>query len=102
MPVPKFLQSALWSYSVKDLDPKRDRKYIISQVLNHGTWQQVKWVLRSYSRREIEEVLRNPSRGRWYDDALNFWLTIFGLKLPKQKHERALFRLEPSTTKPPK
>ncbi|MGH2569523.1 MAG: DUF6922 domain-containing protein [Bacteroidota bacterium] len=99
MPIAKFLQSALWSYNVKKLDPKRDKKYIISQILNHGTWEQVKWALKTYSRSEISEVLRNPSRGIWFDDALNFWLTIYKLKLPKQKYEQALFHLHPKVLK---
>jgi hypothetical protein len=99
MPVPKFLQSALWSYDVKDLDPKRDRKYIISQILNHGTWEQVKWALKTYSRKEIVDILKNPPRGRWFDDALNFWLTIFKLRLTKQKYEQALFHLHPTLSK---
>jgi hypothetical protein len=39
--LPEFLQTCLWSYDLKELDPKdpRDRRLIITQVLNHGTWE---------------------------------------------------------------
>ena len=99
MPVPKFLQSALWSYDVTKLNRRRDKKYIITQVLNHGTWEQVQWILKTYTQEEIREVLKNPSRGIWFSDALNCWLTIFKLKLPKQKYEQALFSLSPKVLK---
>lgn len=95
MAVPKFLQSALWSYDVRRLDPQEDRRYVIEQILNHGTWQQLKWLLKTYTTREIKQVLRNPSRGIWHDDVFNYWEKIWNVKVPKAARERALFSLEP-------
>ena len=91
------MQSALWSYDLSKMDPqdKSDKRIIIEQVLNYGTWEQVKWVTKNYSRKEIENIVKNPSRGIWMDDSLNYWLTLLNIKLPKQKKERALFILEP-------
>jgi len=94
MPLPKFLQSALWSYNLKELDIKKDKSLIITQVLNHGTWESVKWVCKNYEWREIKKVVVNPQRGCWHKDSLNYWLEFFKMKLPKDKYEKALFSLE--------
>ena len=97
MALPKLLQSALWSYDLKKMDPKDsiDKRIIIEQVLNYGTWEQLKWVTATYSWKEIEEIAKNPSRGIWMDDALNYWTKILNLKLTKNKREQALFNLAP-------
>ncbi|MBU1486743.1 hypothetical protein KKH56_01660 [bacterium] len=46
MAVPKFLQSALWSYDLSKMDAgnKDDKRIIIEQVLNYGIWEQLKWL----------------------------------------------------------
>jgi|GEM_PF-6715037 len=87
MPVPKKLQSALWSYNITKLDPadKLDRKIIIEQILNHGTWEQLKWLLKTYSENDIKQVVKNPSRGVWQEDAMNYWTKYFNLKKTDKK-----------------
>jgi len=97
MALPKLLQSALWSYDLKKMNPKNsiDKRIIIEQVLNYGTWEQLKWVTKTYSWKEIEEITKKPSRGIWMDDALNYWTKVLNLKLTKSKRENALFHLAP-------
>lgn len=93
--VPHFLQSALWSVDVRHVDPKKHKRYVIEQVLNHGTWQQLQWLLKTYATREIKHILRHPSRGTWHDEALHYWESILNTKVPPMVRERALFSLEP-------
>jgi hypothetical protein len=95
--IPSFLQSALWSYDLSKMEvkDKSDKRIIIEQVLNYGTWEQVKWVTKNYSRKEIKDIVKSPSRGIWMDDALNYWLTLLNMKMPRPKRERALFSLDP-------
>lgn len=94
--IPNFLQSSLWSYDVKKLNSQRNKNLIITQVLNYGTTDQVKWILHTYPDQEIKEVVKNPSRGIWWPEALNFWTKIFKLKIDKDIYEMALFRLGPA------
>ena len=94
MTLPKFLQSTLWSYDLKSLDPKKDYRLIITQVLNHGNWEQVQWLKKTYGLEKIKKVVKNPSRGLWYDDVLNYWQIVLSLKLPKKKLKEALFSLD--------
>lgn len=91
--LPNFLQSALWSYDLKKMAKSRDKKIIITQILNHGTWPQIQWLLKNYSSKEIKRILKNPSRGVWQADVINYWEKIFNLRLPKNKADKALFSL---------
>jgi hypothetical protein len=85
MSVPKKLQSALWSYDLKKLNLRSDKRVIIEQILNHGTWKQLQWLLQTYSEREIKQVVKDPSRGIWQEDAMNYWAKYFNLKKPDKK-----------------
>lgn len=86
------LQNVLWSYNVKDLALKEDKEYIITQVLNYGTWEDLKLLYKLYSEKEIKKVVRNPCRGLWFRKVLNFWTTIFNIQLKKEIWDKAIFR----------
>jgi hypothetical protein len=74
------------------MDLEKDKKEIITQVLNYGTWEDLKWLFKVYSEKEIKEVIKNPRRGVWFRKVLNFWTKIFNIKLKKDVFERAIFR----------
>jgi len=95
--LPKFLQVFLPSYdiSVMDLRNKDDKKLIIEAILNRGEMKDVKWLFKTYSTREIKNVLRNPSRGCWRDRSLNYWTKILDVKLPEIVHQVAILSLHP-------
>jgi len=92
MKIPKSLQWLFWSYKIESLDLKRDKDYIISQVLNYGTEKELKWLFKVYPEKEIKEVIKNPRRGVWFKKVLNFWTKIYNIKLKKKVFERAIFR----------
>lgn len=91
--LPRFLQSALWSYRLDKLDLQKDKELIISQILNHGTWKQLQWLWQNYSEKEIESVFKKPFRGFWREEVLNYWSQIFGLRWSKNKIRRLSFSL---------
>lgn len=95
--IPKFLQSALWSYSLDAMsaDNPSDRKLIIEQILNYGTQDQLDWLLGNYTKEQIKEVVKNPSRGLWQKDSLNYWTKILEIILPKDTYKNAIFNLNP-------
>jgi hypothetical protein len=94
MALPKLLQSALWSYDLAKVDREKHKRVIITQVLNHGTWKQVKWILDNYPTADIEEVIKKPDRGVWQKDVLNYWIKILNLKITREKSNRAIFSLK--------
>jgi len=93
--LPKKLQAVLWSYDIKKIDLERNKKEIITQVLNYGDWQDLKWLFRTYSEKEIKEVIKNPRRGVWFEKVLNFWATVFDLHIKKDVWQKAIFDIHP-------
>ena len=90
--VPKQFQRVLWSYNINKMDLEEDKKEIITQVLNYGTWENLKLLYKLYSEKEIKEIVRNPRRGVWFKKVLNFWTTIFNIQLKKEVWDKAIFR----------
>jgi len=90
--VPKQFQRVLWSYDINKMNLKEDKKEIITQVLNYGTWEDLKLLYKLYPEKEIKKVIKNPRRGVWFEKVLNFWTTIFNIKLEKEVWQKAVFR----------
>jgi len=90
--IPQKMKWLFWSYDIRSLDLREDKEYIISQVLNYGTWEDLKWLFRAYSEKEIKKVVKDPGRGVWFEKVLNFWVTIFNIKIKKEIWEKAIFR----------
>lgn len=95
MKAPPGVQACLWSYDVRALDKDRDAALIVTQVLNYGRWPDVRWLLQTYPRKAIFRVLRNPSRGSWLPDVLNFWTRLWKITLPKKRYHQALLTIHP-------
>ena len=93
--IPKFVAPCLWSYNINHMDLQEDKQLIIMQVLNYGTWRNIKWLYSVYTEDDIKKVVTNPGRGLWFPKVLNFWETVLEIKIPKNKREKALFKLTP-------
>jgi len=78
--IPPSIYPFLWSYDIDKLDLLRDKKIIITNVLNLGTVQATKWLFEVYSKEDIKEALVNPLPGEWSKKSLNFWGLVLGAK----------------------
>ena len=76
----------LWSYDVAKLDLKKDKKRIITNILNWGTKETTDLIFQIYTDEEIKEAIKEPLPGEWNDKSLNYWSIIFNLKPKKTKH----------------
>ena len=97
MKLPKFLEPYLPSYDISKMDLKNpsDKKLIIEAVLNQGAMKEIKWLFKTYSLREIKNVLRNPRRGCWDERSLNYWIKVLDIQIPKIIYDVAIFSLTP-------
>lgn len=95
--LPKFLQSFLPSYDISqmELDNLEDKQEIITQILNYGNKKDIIWLFRTYSLKEIRDVISHPMRGCWREKVLNYWTKFFNIKLPKIIYEVAIFSFQP-------
>lgn len=93
MALPKFLQSCFPSYDLTKLGKEKDKRLIITQILNYGTEKEIAWLGRNYSREEIEKAVKFPSRGMWMESVLTYWQKIFNIQLNKGIINRAVINL---------
>ena len=56
----KFRQALFWDTDPKNIDVKKNARYIIERVLEFGQPDEVRWVLKHYSKRAIKKVIRLP------------------------------------------
>ncbi|OGJ42193.1 hypothetical protein A3B60_02365 [Candidatus Peregrinibacteria bacterium RIFCSPLOWO2_01_FULL_39_12] len=78
--IPKFVQPFLWSYDVDALDISRDKRRIITNVLNLGTSEATDWLFDTYTNEDIKNCLVNPLPGEWNNKSMTFWSLLFDVR----------------------
>lgn len=78
--IPQYVQPFLWSYDVEKLDLLRNKKRIITNILNLGTSHATDWLFNVYSREDIEKTVSKPLPGEWSNKSLNFWSIVLDIK----------------------
>ncbi len=79
MLVPDFFRPILWSYDVRRLDPLRDRKTIIVQALNYGDLEHWRWLVATYGREGVTEVLHDLPATELRPRVLRLVMLVFGI-----------------------
>jgi hypothetical protein len=77
MPLPEALRSYFWDVKFEDLEIKNNAFLVIKRVLDRGNLSDIKWLIRTYGKKEIIRVVtqaKDLSR-----PTANFWADIFGL-----------------------
>ncbi|MFA6528227.1 MAG: hypothetical protein WCT46_01675 [Candidatus Gracilibacteria bacterium] len=82
--IPRFVQPFLWSYDVSALNLSRDKKRIITNLLNLGTRQATDWLFDTYTKEDIKSCLINPLPGELDDKSINFWSLVLDIKPVKK------------------
>ncbi|MEA1963870.1 MAG: hypothetical protein U9O41_01905 [Candidatus Aerophobetes bacterium] len=91
--IPPYIARCLWSFDLNNFDLEKHKELIITQVLNYGDWQGVKWLYKTYSEEEVKEVVKHPRRGLWFKKVLNFWQIMLKIKIPQEEFQKAIIRL---------
>jgi len=74
--IPKYVQPFLWSYDIDKLDLQRNKKRIITNILNLGTVKATNWLFKTYSKQDIKNAITNPLPGELSEKSLHFWSLI--------------------------
>lgn len=56
----KFRQTLFWDVNPKNIDTKKNARYIIERILEFGDISEVSWVLKYYPKSVIKKVMRLP------------------------------------------
>jgi len=93
--IPKSWQGILWSCNIKKLDWKRDKNYIIHQVLRYGDLKDISLLFKVYSKREIKKVFKENPMKIYTPQSFNFIkniiLDIKGKSLLSQRYVSTLY-----------
>ena len=74
--IPESFKPYLWSYDFNKIDKERNKKTIIENILNLGTYKVTKELFEIYSRNEIKEVLNNIKLTIFNEQSMNYWKLI--------------------------
>ncbi len=55
--LPKYFKPILWSYKFSAIDPEINAELVISQTINYGTLQHLRWIKQHYGVQRIQNVL---------------------------------------------
>ena len=81
-PSPSNLQATLWSKKLSKLNLKKDKIYIIHQILAFGSLDQTSWLFKTFTRKEIIEVFSKHPQKIYTKSQFNFAKNIvLNLKL---------------------
>lgn len=78
--IPEFVHPFLWSYDISKMNLKRDKKRIITNILNFGTTKATDWLFSVYDKNDIKENVKNPMPGEWSEKSLNFWSIVLNVE----------------------
>ena len=78
--IPSYIRPFLWSYDIEKMDLSRNKKRIITNVLNLGTVKATDWLFSIYDKKDIKEAIANPLPGEWNEKSLNFWSLVLDVK----------------------
>ncbi len=83
--LPKEFKPFLWSYDLKRINLDQDKKTIIFNILNFGTYKATNKLFQIYSLKDIKQTIKDTYESEWDKKSLNFWSLILGVKPKKKK-----------------
>lgn len=78
--IPPCVKTVLWSYDTDKMDPVKDKKTIILQVLNYGTDDAISWLFKTYRKEEIGIIASTIPATAWNKKSLALWTLVLGIK----------------------
>lgn len=78
--LPSFLKSNFWFVEFNKLDLKRDKRFIVFQILNHGGSLDWEWLFKEYPHDEIRQIVGESLATAWFKKSLGLWEAVLGVK----------------------
>ena len=86
--IPKQFFMLFWDYDPESMDVVRHKELIIGRIAELGSWESMKWLLKTYSKDEILSFLNHKGKQALPFRELNYWLLMMGV--PAEKREQIL------------
>ncbi len=83
--IPACVKTVLWSYDSSKIDLNKDKKTIISQVLNLGSENAISWLFKTYGKKEIASIASTIPATAWDKKSLKFWSLALQITPPSKR-----------------
>jgi len=81
-----------WFLNADKLNLRKDRHFIIHQVLSQGNMDDVRQLFKIYGKQTIRREFKKPKIGLYYPNILNFAQHLLGVKrLAKRKYLKNIY-----------
>ncbi len=78
--IPSGLKPHFQEYNLSQLDFKRDADLIVQRTLEFGTWDEIRWLFKTYGRKRIRFFLREHGQ-RWLKPVtFHYWRKLLGIR----------------------
>jgi hypothetical protein len=78
------IPSGLWphfqEYDPRRLDREQDADLIVQRTLEHGTWEEIRWLVASYGVERIREFVRLRGERLLSAATFTYWRKLLGLR----------------------
>jgi hypothetical protein len=75
--IPSGLRPHFQEYDVRTLDLDRDANLIIQRTLEYGSWDEVRWLFRTYGGPRIRTFVRERGERMLSRVVFNYWRKLF-------------------------
>ncbi|MDO8559140.1 MAG: hypothetical protein Q7R84_02305 [bacterium] len=80
MKLPESFRHLLWSYRFSEIDIEEHKKTIIVNVLNYGDMDQWRWLIKTYGRKQLKEIIESLSASEFRKPVVILLFLLLGIK----------------------
>lgn len=85
-PLPLSFRPLLWSFRWSEINIHEDKEDIIMNTINEGTMRQWHWLVKTYGKDVVGNVLKKRLQSEFHPESFNLAKVIFSL--PPLSHAR--------------
>jgi hypothetical protein len=78
-PIPIQICNFFWEYAPESIDIETHQDLIITRIAEIGSWDSMKWLLKTYSKEQILSFLNKKGIQTLPPRELNYWLLMMGI-----------------------
>ncbi|MGC9031761.1 MAG: DUF6922 domain-containing protein [Minisyncoccia bacterium] len=78
--LPLFLKPLFWSYKFSSIDPKRDKRRVIINIINYGKWKHWLWMIKFYGRKTVKKIVEESPASEFRAPALKLICLLLNIK----------------------
>ena len=79
MRIPEWFQKLYWWGNSSKIDARRNQRVVVVQTINQGNLDQWKWLVQTYGKNELREMIRNIPVSEFRRGALKLISLLLGI-----------------------